>query len=93
MIQILEIIIELIATKTENSFILVKNEMEAVENNRIIAYSLKKISTNPVEAYSTLNPETSSDSPSEKSKGVRFVSANNKTNHTTLKIGRVISSQ
>jgi len=34
-----------------------------------------KIRANPNLPYSTLNPETSSDSPSAKSKGVRFVSA------------------
>ena len=31
--------------------------------------------------YSILNPDTSSDSPSEKSKGVRLVSATHLTNH------------
>lgn len=31
--------------------------------------------------YSTLNPETSSDSPSAKSNGARFVSASKVTNH------------
>lgn len=34
-----------------------------------------KIKANPTAPYSTLNPETSSDSPSAKSKGVRFNSA------------------
>lgn len=57
-----------------------------------MAYSLKKIRTKPVEPYSILNPETSSDSPSEKSKGVRLVSANNITNHITLKNGRVVNT-
>ena len=42
---------------------------------KILAYSAIKISANPPEPYSMLNPETSSDSPSEKSKGVRLVSA------------------
>ena len=63
--------------------------IEAVENKRIIAYSLKKISTKPTESYSILNPDTNSDSPSEKSKGVRFVSAKSITNHITLRIGNV----
>jgi hypothetical protein len=36
---------------------------------RILAYSAKKIKANPPSPYSTLNPETSSDSPSRKSKG------------------------
>lgn len=43
--------------------------------NKILAYSAKKIKANPPAPYSTLNPETNSDSPSAKSKGVRFVSA------------------
>lgn len=41
----------------------------------ILAYSAKKIKANPPPPYSTLNPETNSDSPSAKSKGVRLVSA------------------
>lgn len=41
----------------------------------ILIYSAKKISANHPPIYSTLNPETSSDSPSAKSKGLRFVSA------------------
>ena len=53
--------------------------------NKILEYSDKKINTNPPLLYSTLNPETNSDSPSEKSNGVRFNSAinlnkNNKAN-------------
>ena len=42
---------------------------------RILAYSAIKIIANPNLPYSTLNPDTSSDSPSAKSKGVRLVSA------------------
>jgi hypothetical protein len=42
---------------------------------RILAYSAMKINANILLLYSTLNPDTSSDSPSAKSKGVRFVSA------------------
>jgi hypothetical protein len=38
-------------------------------------YSAKKNKANPIDAYSTLNPDTSSDSASGKSKGARFVSA------------------
>ena len=60
----------------------------AHENNKIIAYSLRKMRTNPVEAYSTLKPETSSDSPSAKSKGVRLVSANSITSHIINKTGQ-----
>ena len=47
--------------------------------NKIIEYSAMKIKVNPAPPYSILNPETSSDSPSEKSKGVRFVSATQDT--------------
>lgn len=42
---------------------------------RILAYSARKKSANGPPAYSTLKPETSSDSPSVRSKGARFVSA------------------
>jgi len=42
---------------------------------RILAYSAIKIIANMALLYSMLNPETNSDSPSAKSKGVRFVSA------------------
>lgn len=42
---------------------------------RILAYSARKNRAKGPPAYSTLNPETSSDSPSVKSKGARLVSA------------------
>lgn len=41
----------------------------------ILKYSAKKIRANHPPIYSTLNPDTNSDSPSAKSKGLRFVSA------------------
>ena len=41
----------------------------------ILPYSAKNKRANPPLPYSTLNPDTSSDSPSAKSKGVRLVSA------------------
>ena len=41
----------------------------------MLAYSAKKNMANGPAAYSTLNPETNSDSPSVKSKGARLVSA------------------
>jgi hypothetical protein len=44
-------------------------------------YSARKNNANPIAAYSTLNPETNSDSASGKSKGARFVSAKIETNH------------
>lgn len=40
-----------------------------------MAYSARKNSAKGPAAYSTLNPETSSDSPSVRSNGARFVSA------------------
>jgi len=48
----------------------------------ILAYSAMKIIANPKLPYSILNPETSSDSPSAKSNGVRFVSARHEISHT-----------
>ena len=44
-------------------------------SNKILAYSAMKIKAKPPAPYSILNPDTSSDSPSAKSKGVRLVSA------------------
>lgn len=41
----------------------------------MLAYSARKNSANGPPAYSTLKPETSSDSPSVRSNGARFVSA------------------
>ena len=48
----------------------------------ILAYSAIKINAKPPLLYSVLNPDTSSDSPSLKSKGVRLVSASLDTNQT-----------
>lgn len=48
---------------------------------RILVYSAIKIRANRPLLYSTLNPDTSSDSPSAKSKGVRLVSARLVINH------------
>lgn len=53
--------------------------------NKILEYSAKKIKAKPPLLYSTLNPDTNSDSPSAKSKGVRFVSAKEVQNHTKPK--------
>lgn len=47
---------------------------------KILQYSAIKISANLPPPYSILNPDTSSDSPSAKSKGARFVSASKVTN-------------
>jgi len=50
--------------------------------NKILAYSARKISANPPLLYSVLKPDTNSDSPSAKSKGVRLVSAKQEANQT-----------
>lgn len=49
---------------------------------RMFIYSAIKIKAKVPLLYSVLNPETSSDSPSAKSKGVRLVSANVVVNQT-----------
>ena len=48
---------------------------------RIFEYSARKNMANIPLAYSTLKPDTNSDSPSVRSNGVRFVSASVDTNH------------
>lgn len=63
-----------------------RNKMvESVFINRILAYSARKNKAKGPPAYSTLNPETSSDSPSVRSNGVRFVSASVETYHIAAK--------
>lgn len=47
----------------------------------ILVYSAMKNKAKGPAAYSTLNPDTSSDSPSVKSNGARLVSANVEINH------------
>ena len=47
----------------------------------MLAYSARKNRANGPAAYSTLKPETSSDSPSVRSKGARLVSARVEINH------------
>ena len=46
-----------------------------IDITMIELYSARKNNANPILEYSTLNPETSSDSASGKSNGARFVSA------------------
>jgi len=48
---------------------------DSVFIRRMLAYSARKNRAKGPPAYSTLNPETSSDSPSVRSKGARLVSA------------------
>lgn len=47
----------------------------------MLAYSARKNRANGPAAYSTLNPETNSDSPSVRSNGARLVSARVEINH------------
>lgn len=58
--------------------------------NRIFVYSAMKIRANRPLLYSVLNPDTSSDSPSVKSNGVRFVSASVVVNHIIIS-GNIIA--
>lgn len=51
----------------------------------ILVYSAIKNRANGPAAYSTLKPDTSSDSPSVKSKGARLVSASVEINHIMAK--------
>jgi hypothetical protein len=59
--------------------------------NKIFMYSAIKISANALLLYSVLNPDTSSDSPSAKSNGVRLVSANEEINHIILNGKNIIA--
>ena len=52
-----------------------KRIVERVFMRRMLAYSARKKRAKGPPAYSTLKPETSSDSPSVRSKGARLVSA------------------
>lgn len=52
-----------------------KRIVVSVFMSMMLAYSARKNSAKGPAAYSTLNPDTSSDSPSVRSKGARLVSA------------------
>lgn len=52
-----------------------KRMVDRVFMRRMLAYSARKNRAKGPPAYSTLKPETSSDSPSVRSKGARLVSA------------------
>jgi len=56
-------------------FIFIKKKEVNIHKKRIEEYSLIKIKEKKPLPYSVLNPETNSDSPSEKSKGERLDSA------------------
>ena len=61
--------------------------------NKMFAYSAIKMRANPPALYSTLNPETNSDSPSAKSNGVRFVSARHEINQAVIRGRDVMTGQ
>lgn len=58
---------------------------ESVFISKILAYSARKNRAKGPPAYSTLKPETNSDSPSVRSKGARFVSASVEIYHIAAK--------
>lgn len=60
--------------------------VEKYLNINILIYSARKIKANHPPIYSTLKPETNSDSPSAKSKGLRFTSARHLIIHMKNKI-------
>lgn len=64
---------------------LLKNQtLVTTDMKRMLAYSAKNSKAKRPPPYSILNPETSSDSPSAKSKGARLVSAIVLVNQTTI---------
>lgn len=70
-----------------------KREAERVFIKRMLAYSARKNRAKGPPAYSTLKPETSSDSPSVRSKGARFVSARVEMYHIAVSGHAGITSQ
>lgn len=66
------------------------NKIEVIIlKNKIIPYSPTKIKANGPLEYSVLNPDTNSDSPSEKSNGARLHSAT-QDKYQIIKTGNVI---
>jgi len=70
-----------------------KRMVERVFIRRMLAYSARKNNAKGPPAYSTLNPETSSDSPSVRSKGARLVSARVEMYHIAVSGQAGIMSQ
>ena len=82
------IVIEASIKSVNIEFDIGRVKKNTVDNNLIIiifVYSAIKINAKAPLLNSVLNPETSSDSPSAKSNGVRFVSAKVVVNHTKNK--------
>lgn len=68
-----------------------KKSLVRVDKKKILLYSAIKIKAKPPDPYSTLNPDTSSDSPSAKSKGVRLVSATQEISHSpTIGVNNIV---
>ena len=62
----------------------IKKKEKIKLKKKILAYSAIKIKAKPTLPYSILKPDTSSDSPSAKSKGVRLVSAMQEINQIPI---------
>lgn len=77
-----------IGVSREDEWVMKRMEVRSLIN-RIMVYSAMKIIAKVLALYSMLNPETSSDSPSAKSNGVRFVSARIEVNHTGARGRRI----
>lgn len=68
----------------------INNKADSILIKRIFKYSAINKNANLIPPYSTLNPDTNSDSPSAKSKGARFVSARVVINHKII-AGNIIN--
>lgn len=82
--------------ESENSLIgltPVKNTVDRSLIIKIFVYSAIKMNANKLLLYSVLNPDTSSDSPSAKSNGVRLVSARFVMNQMINKGRTIVSTQ
>lgn len=80
--QIKEIEIKIIIIILMRYLIGAKNIIVVIDLRiNILRYSDKKIKANQPPIYSTLKPDTNSDSPSAKSKGLRLVSAKHEDSH------------
>lgn len=85
--QIINTVMRIIIFKDINDLIGLKNIIvDIIDKINILKYSDKKIKANHPPIYSTLNPDTNSDSPSAKSNGLRLVSAIHEENHIKKRI-------
>lgn len=80
--------------RKEKELIPPKNKMEENTLKMIMEqYSARKIKANQPPIYSILNPETNSDSPSAKSRGLRLVSARQDVIHMKNRIKFPVKNQ